>query len=151
MTLQAVLVHRRVLIGVGPLILGMALKAELVCVRRVQIVAGTAAVGIMAVDAGHLAFADRMMIWKVTLCLLLLVALEAFVVQCGARLQSTLSAPSFCCMDGMAAAAFEVLRGMSARKPVPHVIGLGMAAQASAVGLFGRAIFEADNLVFRVL
>jgi len=54
-------------------------------------------------------------------------------------------------MNGVAAAAFEVLRGMSARKPVPHMIGLGMAAQASAVGLLGRAIFEADNLVFRVL
>src|SRR5271157_767731 len=32
-TLQAVLGHRWVLIGVRPLILGMALKAELVCVR----------------------------------------------------------------------------------------------------------------------
>jgi len=146
--LQAVLIHRRVLIGKGPLILGMALEAELVCIRRGQIVARTAAMGIVAIHAGHLAFADRVMIGQAALCLLFLMALQALVVQRGAGLQRPpLSAASFGSMDRMTAAAFEALCGMSAGKPVPHVIGLGVAAQAGTVGLFGRAILKADDLV----
>src|SRR5271157_914792 len=108
--------------------------------------------GIVAIQAGHLALADGVVIGKAGLCLLLLVALQALVVQGGARLQRPpLSAASFGGMDRMTAAAFEILCGMSAGKPVAHVIGLGVAAQAGAVGFFGRAILEADDLVFRLL
>src|SRR5438876_10357732 len=49
----------------------------------------------------------------------------------------------------MAVGALDALRLMRTREPVPHVIGLGVAAQAGAVGLLRHAILEADDLVFR--
>jgi hypothetical protein len=80
-TLHAVFGHGRMLERERPLILGMALEAKLVAARRVQTIPRAAAMRIMAVDAGHLAFANRVMVGKIGLGLLLLVALQAFGVR----------------------------------------------------------------------
>ena len=151
MALHAILVHRRVLIRERSLILGMALEAEVVPAGRVQTVSRATAMRIMAIHAGHFPFPDRVVIRKVGLRLLLLVALQALIVQ-GLR---GLEQPQLTAISrtfgvyGVASGALQVLSLVCAREPVPHVIGLGMTAQAGAVGLVRRTIFEADDLVFR--
>src|SRR5579864_1515083 len=86
-TLHAVFVHGGMLIREWSLKLGVALEAEFVSAGRVETVARASAVRIMAVYAGHLSFADGMVIRKISLCLLLVMTLQAFVVQGAARLQ----------------------------------------------------------------
>jgi len=161
MTLEATLGHRGVLEGKRPLILGMAAETKLVSVRDLQIVARAAAMRIMTIDAGHLAFANRVVVGQIGFGTLLLVATQALVVHLATRLDRSWSGLGLAlkcvaafamrlAMNGVAVAALDVLGLVSAGEPVAHVIGLGVATEAGAVGLLRLAVFEADDLVLRL-
>ena len=147
-----------------PLKLGVALKAQFVDTGRVEIVSRTAAMWIMAIDATHLGFADRVMVGQVGLGFLLPVALQALVVlvatgldrpglasnlaAAGSKGHSLAMRPAL--VNGMAVDAANVVRGMSAGEPIPDVIGLGVAPQADAIGFFGLDLAELDDLLVGV-
>jgi hypothetical protein len=79
------------------------------------------------------------------------VTLQALVVEGLSGFESPLSSVAFFGrMDFVTATALDALRSMGARKPVPHMLRFRVTAQASAIGFVGRAVFEADDLVFRL-
>ena len=103
-----------------------------------------------------------MVVGQIRFGVLLLVAPQALVVHLAARLDRPRSGLGLAlewvaafamgpAMNGVAVAALDVLGLVGTGKPVAHVIRLGVAAQAGAVGLFGLAVFEADDFVFRLL
>ena len=104
----------------------------------------------MTIGAADLAFANRVMVGQVGLCLLLAVAGEALLVLSAAKRLRTSFALGFDAVDRVTVTALDALRLVRAREPVANVVRLGVAAQASAVGFFRRAIFEADDLVLRL-
>jgi hypothetical protein len=125
-TLEAALVDRRVLECEWPLIFGMAAETKLARIGQLQIVSRAAAVRIMTIHAAHLGFANRVVVRKIGLGILLGVAPQAVVVLLAARLDRSLLAVDLV-MNGVAVAAFDVLCLVCARKPVPDMIGFRVA------------------------
>src|ERR1019366_2455874 len=160
--LHAIFRDRRVLERERPLILGMAAETKFVGIGHLEIVARAAAVGIVTIHAAHLAFANGVMVGQITFGILLLVAAEAVLISLASRFNRSRSAVGLAlelaaglamslAMDRVAVGALDVLRLMRTREPVPHVIRLGVATQARAVGFLRRTILKADDLVFRLL
>jgi len=138
-TLEAALVYRRVLEGERPLIFGMAGETKFVRVGQLQIISRAAAMWIMTIHAAHLGFPDRVVVRKIGFGILFLVATQAVLIHLPARLDRSRNAGTFALevesllavdltMNGVAVAALDVLRLVCPRKPVPHMIGFGVAA-----------------------
>src|SRR5579864_2800035 len=68
------------LIGKWTTVLGVAAEAELIHIGGAQIVAGRAAMGIVAINAAHFAFAQRVMVGQAELRFLRLVTPDAGLV-----------------------------------------------------------------------
>jgi hypothetical protein len=163
-TFHAILVHRRMLKREWPLKFGVALEAKLVDTGRVEIVSRAAAMRIVAIDAGHLGFADRMMVGKIGLGFLLTVAMQALVVLIAAGLDrpglaSNLAAarqqghplatrPAL--VNCVAVNTAHALRFMRAGKPIADMFGFGVAPEADAVRLLGFDLAKLDDLFVRV-
>jgi len=77
---HAVFRDRRMLISERPAILCMAAQAELIYVRRLQIVSRRPAMGVMAIHTAHLAFTHRVVIWHAHLRSLCRMTFQASVV-----------------------------------------------------------------------
>ena len=107
-TLEAVLVYRRVLVCEWPLKFGMAAETKFVRVGQLQIVSRAAAMRIMTIHAAHLGFANRVVVRKVSFGILLLVTAQAVLIHLPARLDRSLLAVGLA-MNGVAAAALDVL------------------------------------------
>ena len=146
MTLEAVLVHRRVLESEWTLIFSVAAEAKFVGVGRLQIVARATAMCIVTIHAAHLGFANRVVVRKVGLGILLLVATQAVLIHLPARLDCSLLAVGLG-MNGVAVAALDALCLVCARKPAANMIGFRVTAQAYAVRLIGSTVAETDDLV----
>ena len=74
------------LVGEWATILRMAAQTELITIRRTQIVAGRASVGVMAICATHLPFPQRMVVRQAHLAALGLVTAQASIIRLPARL-----------------------------------------------------------------
>jgi len=136
--LETALVDRSVLEGERPLIFGVAAETKFVGVGQFQIVARAAAMGIVAIDAGHLAFADRVVVRKVGLGILLLVTPQAVLILLAARIDHSRDARSLTLefqtrlaadltVNCVAVAALDVLCRVCPGKPVPNMIGFRVA------------------------
>src|SRR5579864_32228 len=117
------------LVGERPLVLCVALQAEIVRTGGLQIISGIAAMRIMAVDTGHLGLADRVMVREIGLSVLLFVTAHALLVEGAAGLNGAAFAlfARFAGVNGVAVDAAHVLRLVRAREPIPHMLRLGMA------------------------
>src|ERR1022692_4910337 len=82
---HAILIYRGMLVHVRAAVLCVAAKTELSNVRGLQIFPRSSSVRVVAIDASHLSFANRMMIGQVALCSLRLVALQAGFIGLSAR------------------------------------------------------------------
>src|ERR1017187_4822077 len=82
---HAILVYRGMLVHERAAVLCVAAKTELSNVRGLQIFPRSSSVRVVAIDAGHLPFANRMMIGQVALCSLRLVTLQAGFIGLSAR------------------------------------------------------------------
>ncbi len=140
-TLHAVFVHRCVLVREWPLQFSMAGKAKLIDVCLLQVVSGSAAMGIMTIHAAHFCLADRMVVGQIRLSRLLLMTLQTVGVDLAPRFQWCLFA-----VKRVAPGTFHILCLMLARKPIAHLFLTGMAAQTHAVGYFRLCGFEVDDL-----
>lgn len=138
-TLKAALVYRSVLECERSLIFGVAGETEFVGVGDLQIVTRAPAMRIMTIDARHLRFPNRMVVRQICLGILLLVTPHAVVIHLPTRLNRSWHATGLTLefvmrptasltMNGVAVAALDVLGLVSARKPVPHMIGFRVAA-----------------------
>src|ERR1035438_8140551 len=138
-----------------------------------QIFARSASVRIVAIDAGHLPFANRMMVGKAALCPLRLVALQTGFIRLSARPERYAAfrserlhhrgTPTSRCIDGVvsvgccleilavdlvAIRAANVVHRVGAARPVPHLGVLGMATEADAIRVPRGSLVEADDLGF---
>jgi len=170
---HAILVYRGMLVHERAAVLCVAAKTELSNVRGLQIFARSSSVRVVAIDAGHLPFANRVMIGQVALCSLGLVALQAGFIRLSARPERYAAfrserlhhrgtptsrgiegVVSFgCCLETLAVdlvaiRAADVVHRMGAARPVPHLGILGMATEADAVRVPRRSLVEADDLAF---
>src|ERR1017187_276975 len=116
--------------------------------------------GVVTIQAAHLALANRMVVRKIGFGILLLVAPQTVLAHLPPRLDHSRNASALApelapclavafAMNGVALNALEVLGLVWAGKPVPHMIRFRVAAQANAVRFFRRTIPEANDLVFR--
>jgi hypothetical protein len=161
------------LVHVRAAVLCVAAKTELVNVRGLQILAPSPSVRIVAIDAGHLPFANRMMVGQVALCSLRLVALQARFIRCSARPERYAAfrgerlhyrgTPTSRRIEGIVSVGFrleilavnlvairaaDVVHRVGAAGPVTHLGVLGMATEADAVRVSRRSLVEADDLAF---
>src|ERR1022692_844268 len=116
--------------------------------------------GVMTIHAAHLPLANRMVVGKIGFGILLLVAAQAVLAHLPPGFDHSRDGSAFAlkrasrlavafAMNSVALDALDVLGLVWAGKPVPHMIGFRVAAQANAVRFFGRSVSEADDLVFR--
>jgi hypothetical protein len=161
------LVHERTAV------LCVAAKTKLSNVRGLQIFARNASVRIVAIDAGHLPFAKRMMVGQAGLCSLFLVALQTGFIGLSARPERYAAfrserlhqrgtpasrrikgVVSFgCCLetfavDLVALSAADTVHRVGAGGPVTHLRVLGMTTEADAIRVPRRSLAEADDLAF---
>ena len=137
--LEAALIYRSVLKCERPLIFGMAGETEFVSVGQLQIVARAAAMRVVTIHAGHLGFANRVMVRQIRFGILLLVAAQAVLILLAARVDRSRDARRIATefetrlgvrltMNGVAVATFNILGLVRTRKPVPNMIGFRVAA-----------------------
>src|ERR1022692_1980033 len=161
------LVHERAAV------LCVAAKTELSNVRGLQILPCSSSVRVVAIDASHLPFANRMMIGQVALCSLRLVTFQAGFIGLSARPERYAAfrserlhhrgTPTSRCIDGVvsvgccleilavdlvAIRAANVVHRVGAARPVPHLGVLGMATEADAIRVPRGSLVEADDLGF---
>src|ERR1017187_1004779 len=124
-TKHAILIYRRMLVHERTPVLGVAAKAKLVNVCSLQVLACRASVRIVAIDAGHLPFSNRMMVWQAGFCSLRLVALQTSFVRLSAG------------PEGYAAFRSHSLhhRGTPASRGIDGVVSFGHRLEILAVDL----------------
>src|ERR1039457_2388345 len=147
--LHATLGYGSMLESKGPLIFSMTTETKFVGVGQFQIVSRAAAMRIMAIHAGHLAFTNWMVIRKIRFGVLLAARIDRSRGTKRIALEFETRLAVGVTMNGVAVAALDVLRLVGTGKPVPHVIGFRVATQANAVCFLGGAVTEADDLIFR--
>jgi hypothetical protein len=159
-----VLVHERTAI------LCVAAKAKLIQIGGLQILARGSSVRVMAIDAGHLPFANRVMVGQAGFRSLRLVALQAGFVCLSARPERYAAfgsqglhhrgTPTSRCVEGVvsfgfrleilavnlvAISAADAVHRVRAARPVPHLVILSMAPEAHAIRIPRRSLVEADD------
>ena len=170
---HAILVYRGMLVHERAAVLCVAAKTELSNVRGLQILPRSSSVRVVAIDASHLSFANRMMIGQVALCSLRLVALQAGFIGLSARPERYAAfrserlhyrgtptrrgiegVVSFgCCLETLAVdlvalSAADMVHRVGAAGPVTHLGILGVATETDAIRVPRRSLVEADDLAF---
>lgn len=159
------------LVGERSAILRVATQTELIHVCGLEISSRRAAMGIVAVRAFHLSFAQRMVVGHAHLSALGLVAPEAGIIrlperlhdglcfwdhifhvgelrlghdiQTGARIRIAFGAVS---VGLMAVGTTQLIGGVRPHRPVADLCIMGVATQTHAVGVMRRALLERDDL-----
>jgi len=151
----------------------MAAKAKFVNARSLEIFTRSAPVWIVAIDAGHLSFPNRMMVGKAAFRSLRLMALQAGFIRLRPRPESYAAfrsdrlhhrgasagcgvegtVPVGCGLEGLAVdlvaiRATDVVHRVRAIRPVPHLGILRMTTEADAICVSRRTLVEADDLAF---
>jgi hypothetical protein len=167
---QAVFTNGGMLVGKRPAILRVAAQTELVGVRHAQIVAGSAAMRIVAIPAAHLPFPQRVVVRQAHLAALGLVTAEARIIRLPPRLHHHLGFGHQILNRGytargrhvyeslgfgfglgavgmglMAFRAADLIRGVGPRSPVAKPRILRVTAQAHAIGIGSRPVRERND------